>query len=308
MSSFYAVRKGKSGLRSCIFLNWEDCREWLEGNEHAEYSVCESLEAANLFIVHGENQVENKLKTNQVENKLETNPVENKVETNQVDNKLETNPVENELKTNQVDNKLETNQMDNKLETNQVENKVETNQVEDKVETNHMNNELEINQVDNKLEINQVQHIQDENDSEITVVTKEESTQEMPYDSEDKMPNEISDDKLTNETSMDFTNEIENEDQNSDATKTLFCHGMMHNSLVVGTRRGRTRGIKAFANPNRKPTKAWQMSFEDLKKYKEANLTFKIDPSDKKHADLLRWTRQQQVSSISSLPYYNIIQ
>merc|ERR1712161_178176 len=112
------------GLRSCIFLNWEDCREWLEGNEHAEYSVCESLEAANLFIVHGENQVENKL------------------ETNQVDNKLETNPVENKLKTNQVDNKLETNQVDNELETNQV------------------------------------QHIQDENDSEITVVTKEESTQE----------------------------------------------------------------------------------------------------------------------------------
>jgi len=47
---FYAVRRGKLSLTNCIFLNWEDCRSFLEGDEKAEYSVYDNVHHAIQYL------------------------------------------------------------------------------------------------------------------------------------------------------------------------------------------------------------------------------------------------------------------
>lgn len=48
---YYAVKRGKNGLKNCIFLSWEDCRLHVEGHDEAEYSPSfASLEDASAYL------------------------------------------------------------------------------------------------------------------------------------------------------------------------------------------------------------------------------------------------------------------
>ena len=59
---------------------------------------------------------------------------------------------------------------------------------------------------------------------------------------------------------------------------------------LVGRRGAR---VKAEANPNRKPTKAWEKMYQKYAEYVKEKGVNDVD-SSKENADLLRWTRQQQ--------------
>ena len=48
--SFYAVRRGKHGLRSCIFVNYKDCKKFLVGYKRAEFELFGNVEEAALYL------------------------------------------------------------------------------------------------------------------------------------------------------------------------------------------------------------------------------------------------------------------
>jgi hypothetical protein len=47
---FYAVRRGKGGLRGCIFLEWNDCKGFVDDQETAEFSVFDKVEEAVEYL------------------------------------------------------------------------------------------------------------------------------------------------------------------------------------------------------------------------------------------------------------------
>jgi len=49
--SYFAVRRGKSGLRSSIFLNWKDCERFIDGYERAEYASFDKFEEAVTYLM-----------------------------------------------------------------------------------------------------------------------------------------------------------------------------------------------------------------------------------------------------------------
>lgn len=48
--SYYAVRQGKDGLRSCIFLSYKDCKKYLDGYRRAKFETFGNLEDAALYL------------------------------------------------------------------------------------------------------------------------------------------------------------------------------------------------------------------------------------------------------------------
>jgi len=54
--SYFAVRRGKAGLRSSVFLNWRDCEKFIAGYERAEYASFDKFEEAVAYLMSGGDQ------------------------------------------------------------------------------------------------------------------------------------------------------------------------------------------------------------------------------------------------------------
>lgn len=54
--SYFAVRRGKFGLRSSVFLNWKDCEKFIDGYERAEYASFDKFEEAVTYLMSGGDQ------------------------------------------------------------------------------------------------------------------------------------------------------------------------------------------------------------------------------------------------------------
>ncbi len=78
----------------------------------------------------------------------------------------------------------------------------------------------------------------------------------------------------------------------STTTTTTSTTTQSSSSSSLPSRRGVR--VKAEANPNRKPTKAWEKMYQRYVNYVNEKGTNDVDVSSKEHVDLLRWTRQQQ--------------
>lgn len=80
-------------------------------------------------------------------------------------------------------------------------------------------------------------------------------------------------------------------EQGEDGSKNDFS--LISPFTIKSIRRGKGVRVKAQANPNRKPTKAWDRMYQRYFEYVAKKGTSEVDNS-KENIELLRWTRQQQ--------------
>ncbi len=200
--SYFAIRRGKFGLRSSIFLNWKDVERFIGGYDCAEYASFDKFDEAVTYLLSGESGADGGGTDVPVHSDAES---------------VTENGSSGPAKKRKLGSENETRIMSTAIS----------------------------------------------NDKNFSLIS--------PF-----IRSPISASNPTTAASVAFTSA-----SLSSAT----------NHLLTGhRRRGR---VKAEANPNRKPTKAWEKMYERYAKYVKEKGTLDVDPS-KENADLLRWTRQQQ--------------
>ena len=213
--SYFAIRCGKYGIRSSIFLNWKDCEKFIDGYDRAEYASFEKFEEAVTYLLGGGGGGGGGEGTNGDDDAQDENEVEG--------------------------GDLEEDEM----------------MVEDQDGGNNISKKRKLEQGG------------DNGDKNVSLISP-------------------------------FTNQHHNRNTSTATTASNAYYTGMNsintphnptNHLLTGHRRGVR--VKAEANPNRKPTKAWEKMYQRYADYIQKKGSTDVDAT-KESADLLRWTRQQQ--------------
>jgi len=260
--SFYAVRRGKRGLRSCIFRHWQDCEKYVDGYNKAEYSTFDKIDDAldyiNIRSVHPDSDVEenqsspNESDSARIDDKDAPRPsTEAAMPIAVIDNSnIVPPPTIDTTRTNPVGAAAVPANFNTSVST-----------VSTPVIATGLVAASSMNSTSLSLNSNNITA------PEIETVDRGATNMTEPFPG------------IASLQTIQPTNPTNQQPTLASTSKT---------TKTTGT----TRGQKALANPNRRPTKIWYRMFENLKNYKEKHGTIKIDLS-KENTDLRRWVKQQ---------------